>query len=118
MTPMIWVICCADLAMPSIAATACLTTTAPFFASPSAAATTSRACSADSAAFFTVSVISPSAAAVSSSVAACCSVRRDRSSEACATASALTRMPRTESEMTAMARCIWAMASLKSSFTF
>ena len=66
--------------------TACLTTTAPFLASLSARGDDlARMQLAPSADFFTVSVIWPSAAAVSSSVAACCSVRRDRSSEACAT---------------------------------
>ena len=49
MTPMIWPICCDDLAMAFIASTAWRTTAALFLASSSAAATTWRACCVPSA---------------------------------------------------------------------
>ena len=117
-TPMMWVICCADLAMPSIAVTASRTTYAPFLASPSAAATTSRACEAASAALLTVWVISVSAAAVSSRLEACCSVRRDRSSAILDTASELSPIAPAVAEMTEIAPFRLVMAALKSSFSF
>ena len=64
MTPMIWPICCDDLAMALIASTAWRTTAALFLASSSAVAATSRACCVPSADFFTAAVTSVSVAVV------------------------------------------------------
>ena len=115
MTPMIWPICCDDLAMALIASTAWRTTAALFLASSSAAATTWRACCVPSADFFTAAVTSVSVAVVCSRLAACCSVRRDRSSAAAEISFALVSIEPVESTTLTMVALSLSTAALKSS---
>ncbi|MND70497.1 hypothetical protein D3C80_620040 [compost metagenome] len=107
-----------DCSMAVMALTASLTTAPEASASPRARCTTPDAWRAPSAVRFTVAVISSRAAAVSSRLAACCSVRRDRSSEAWLISLEPERMAATLATTTATACSSWAMAALKSAFSF
>ncbi|MNT38948.1 hypothetical protein D3C72_1751610 [compost metagenome] len=117
-TPIMLPISLDERSISPMAVTARPTTACPSTASLRAALTTPPASTAFSAERDTVAVICSRAAAVSSRAAACCSVRRDRSLEACEISWALAPMALERSTMTLIVLCSLAMAALKSARSF
>ncbi|MNI79712.1 hypothetical protein D3C73_1361880 [compost metagenome] len=113
-TPMMAPISDDERSISPMAAMARATTAWPSTASDRAPRTTPPASTAPSAERATVAVICSRAAAVSSRLAACCSVRRDRSFEACEISRALAPIAPARSTMARITPCSLSIAALKS----